>query len=246
MKKRLYTLISCLASLLLFAACEKSDLPYYTGGNVLHFDYPQATAGLTFLNNLEADCDTLKIPVEMTGMPADVSREFKMVIPEDDTITTAPEGSWRIVKSHVDAGAAKGDLWLELKNPEKMGKKTFVLRLKITDNENFKAGGRLNYLATTITWSSDVVRPQTWSAMRWFFTSQYSSNVYRALIASTGLLEFWYYDPDPETGYQLGQYEGWVYGRKFGDWIRNYNATHDDVYRHDDGDYAGQEIVPIL
>ena len=81
--------------------------------------------------------------------------------------------------------------------------------------------------------------------MRFFFTSKYSSNVYRAIIASTGLTEFWYYDPDPETGYRLDQYEGWVYGKMFGDWIREYNKTHDDVYRHDDGAYKGEEIVPI-
>jgi len=78
-----------------------------------------------------------------------------------------------------------------------------------------------------------------------FFTEDYSSNAYRAIIASCGITEFWYFDYGP-NGEMESPYTGYYLGRKFGDWIREYNATHDDVYRHDDGDLAGQPVVPMF
>ena len=225
-------------------SCSKSDIMYYEGGNALHF--MKLRQGLSFMTNMEAEKDTMQIKVLLVGNPVDRDREFAVEV-VSDSITTATSDQYRVIKAVVPANDTIGTLVLEVCNPKFLGinEFTLVLKLAVKDNENFKVGGWLNYSAIILTWTTDLVQPETWRAMRFFFTSKYSSNVYRAIIASTGLTEFWYYDPDPETGYRLDQYEGWVYGKMFGDWIREYNKTHDDVYRHDDGAYKGEEIVPI-
>lgn len=226
--------------------CSKSDIMYYEGGNAVHF--MKTKQGLSFMTKMEAEKDTMKIRVLLVGDPVNVDREFAVEVANDSTVTSpATPDQYRILKAVVPANDTMGMLLLEVSNPQYLNieESTLELKLKVVDNENFKAGGWLNYTSIFLTWTTDVIQPETWRAMRFFFTSKYSSNVYRAIIASTGLIEFWYYDPDPETGYQLDQYEGWVYGKKFGEWIREYNRTHDDVYRHDDGQYKGEKIEPI-
>ena len=224
--------------------CSDSDIMHYEGGNALHF--MKLRQGLSFMTNMEAEKDTMFIKVLLVGNPVNVEREFAVEVVSDSN-TTATSDQYRIVKATVPANDTIGTLAPEVCHPEFLNieESTLKLKLAVKDNEYFKAGGWLNYITIQLTWTTDLVQPETWNAMRYFFTSKYSSNVYRAIIASTGLTEFWYYDPDPETGYRLDQYEGWVYGKKFADWVREYNRTHDDVYRHDDGAYKGEEIVPI-
>lgn len=224
--------------------CDRSDIMYYEGGNAIHF--MKSKQGLSFMANMDAEKDTIQIQILVTGNPVNQDREFEIEI-LNDSITTANPEYYKIISAIVPANDTCGYLFIEVMNPSFLNieEKTLALHIAVKENEYFKPGGWLSYITMTVSWTTELVQPETWRAMRYFFTSKYSSNVYRAIIASTGLLEFWYYDPDPETGYQLDQYEGWVYGKMFGDWIREYNATHEDVYRHDDGDYAGEEIVPI-
>ena len=224
--------------------CSKSDIMYYEGGNAVHF--MKTSQGLSFMTKMEAEKDTMQIRVLLVGNPVNLDREFAVEVVDDSTTTATPD-QYRILKTVVPANDTMGMLLLEVSNPNYLNtnKSTLELKLKVVDNENFKAGGWLNYMTILLPWTTDVIRPQTWSAMSYFFTSKYSSNVYRAFVASTGLTEFWYFSPDPETGYQVSESEGFVLGKKFGDWIREYNRTHDDVYRHDDGNYKGEEIEPI-
>ena len=83
---------------------------------------------------------------------------------------------------------------MRVSNPNllNLGTPTLTLRLKLIDNNEIQAGGWLDYLTIDLTWSSDVVQPATWNSMRWFTCTQYSSNVFRAYIAATGLLEMYY------------------------------------------------------
>lgn len=181
-------------------SCSKSDIMYYEGGNALHF--MKLRQGLSFMTNMEAEKDTMQIKVLLVGNPVDRDREFAVEV-VSDSITTATSDQYRVIKAVVPANDTIGTLVLEVCNPKFLGinESTLVLKLAVKDNENFKVGGWLNYSAIILTWTTDLVQPETWRAMRFFFTSKYSSNVYRAIIASTGLTEFWYYDPDPETGY---------------------------------------------
>ena len=176
-------------------SCSKSDIMYYEGGNALHF--MKLRQGLSFMTNMEAEKDTMQIKVLLVGNPVDRDREFAVEV-VSDSITTATSDQYRVIKAVVPANDTIGTLVLEVCNPKFLGinESTLVLKLAVKDNENFKVGGWLNYSAIILTWTTDLVQPETWRAMRFFFTSKYSSNVYRAIIASTGLTEFWYYDPD--------------------------------------------------
>lgn len=245
MRKLLYSLLFLMACLCSFQACQQEEVMYYQGGNAVHF--LDTVSNYSFIQNLEAVKDTMVIPVLLVGNPADWDRTFKVEVVEDE-YTTATEGQYRILSSEVLAGDTCGYLYVEIMNPEKLDieTKTLNLHLNLLDNDELKAGGWLKYLTMKLTWSSDLVKPYSWRSMYYFICKKYSSNVYRAYIEATGLYEMYYsLTPDPVTGEKWEQNYCYVLGTKFGDWVRNYNATHDDVYRHDDGDYAGEEIIPI-
>jgi hypothetical protein len=217
----------------------------YEGGGALFFTLK--TQGLSFMAKMDAEKDTMSVYVHLMGNPVDYDRPISVEVVSDSNTTATPD-QYRVLEgARVPANDTCGRIYVEVKNPNLLGiaASNLSLRIRLVGNDYFKIGGFLTYDAINLTWTTDLVQPETWRAMRFFFTSVYSSNVYRAIIASTGLLEFWYYDADPATGYQLDQYEGWVYGKYFGEWIREYNNTHDDVYRHDDGPNAGMEIIPI-
>lgn len=239
-KKYLFLLIVALTG---FNACEKSDIMYYEGGAAIHF--MKTEQGLSFITKPDNEKDTMIVRALVVGNPADHDRTFAVEV--IDTLTTATPDQYRILQAIVPANDTLGYLQIEVTNPDFLNieETTLTLGLKMKDNDDFKAGGWLSYISTVLTWTVDLIKPETWNNMSRFFCSKYSSNVYRAIIASTGLTEFWLNKADPETGYKIDQNEAYVYGKYFGDWIRNYNATHDDVYRHDDGDYAGEPVEPI-
>lgn len=246
MKRQIkYSLFITISMFLLLNGCNKDDIMYYEGGGAVFFT--KSIQNFSFMTNMEAEKDTMLVYVHLVGNPVDYDRPINIEVVNDSN-TTATSSQYRILEgAKVAANDTFGNIYIEVYNPDflDIDGKSLSVRIRIMENEYLKPGGFTDYFATTLRWTTDLVQPETWRAMRFFFTSKYSTNVYRAIIASTGLTEFWYYEPDPVTGYQLDQYEGWVYGKKFAEWIREYNESHDDVYRHDDGEYAGEEIVPI-
>ena len=145
-------------------SCSKSDIMYYEGGNALHF--MKLRQGLSFMTNMEAEKDTMQIKVLLVGNPVDRDREFAVEV-VSDSITTATSDQYRVIKAVVPANDTIGTLVLEVCNPKFLGinESTLVLKLAVKDNENFKVGGWLNYSAIILTWTTDLVQPETWRAM---------------------------------------------------------------------------------
>ncbi|MDR1720736.1 MAG: DUF4843 domain-containing protein [Dysgonamonadaceae bacterium] len=240
---------------LAFCGCKEDMIEPY---NMRGLFFTTKTLNASFIMIPDEEKMITSIRVKVMGDTVSYDRPFKVeVVPGDGT--TASESQYRIIDAVVPAGEWFGSVRIEVANPAKLTgvPSLLAVTLKIVENENFTPGGFMDFLQVKLTWTADYAKPRTWREMRFFFCSYYSTNVYKAIIESCGITEFDYYQANPETGYQYDQYEGFVLGKKFGDWVRNYNATHDDVYRHDDGDgtydndgdgisdYVGQPIVPL-
>ena len=132
-----------------------------------------------------------------------------------------------------------------LKSIEEQGKltdelkeKELKLNLAIKENEDFSVGLGENR-SITITWSQKIMQPTTWRAMRFFFCSTYSTQVYKIFMQVTGLKEFYYYEGIVSVD------EAYVMGRNFGNVLRAYEKEHGTPMLHDDGTAAGTPIVPL-
>lgn len=249
---QLYRFLLLLVCLSVFQACQKEEVMYWRGDHAVNF--LAATYNLSFIQNIEAEKDVAKIPVLLMGNKLTEDMEFGVEVvtedPDDEDYVAADPSQYKILSSKVLAGDTLGYIQIEVLNPEKqnLASKTQTLRLKLVDKGEMKAGGWRDFLTLDFTWSSDLVQPYTWKSMRWFLCGNYySSNVYRAYIAATGLYEMYYsLSPNPETGETWSEAQCYVLGKKFGDWVRKWNEEHyPEVYCHDDGKYAGQPIVPL-
>ena len=223
-------------------SCEKSKIMYYEGDNTLHFQ--RSEQNLSFLVNPQKEKDTMIVKANLGGYTANYERTFSIEV--IDSNTTATSEHYHIIKSVVPANDTVGYIYIEVINPKftNTGEHTFQLALKLIDDDNFKAGARLEKLRTTLSWTINIAKPDTWRDMAVFCCPYYASNVYEAIIEATGYLQFYYYQADSETGIRHSMQEGYVLGRKFGEWVRNYNATHDEPLRYSDGDHEGEIVVP--
>src|SRR5690606_27122277 len=111
--------------------------------------------------------------------------------------------------------------------------------LRLVDSPDFKQGNTES-IDYTFKWTNKVVVP-SWSYFRYFFCATGSTTAYLAIVESTGLTSFTAADFR-----EIGQTGGEALGRKFGDYVKQYNLEHpDEPLVHDDGAAAGEEIVPL-
>lgn len=248
MKKILFTALSLIACLS-FQSCDEEDIMYYEGGNAVHFINTSGT--MTFITRPDDATAIMEVPVQLVGNIQEKDLNFSVEVVNDEENTTATPEQYNIVSTTVPKGETTGYLKVEVKNPDKINsaEKTLKLRLKLVDNDEVKAGGWRDFLVVDLLWSSDLIKPQTWKCFTYFICKKYSSQLYRTYIEATGKTECYYTTGkinDPETGKLWSQTESIVWGKKFGDYVRAWNEEHfPEVLRHDDGDYAGEPIVPI-
>ena len=245
MNKIIYKSIILLACICCLQSCKKEEIMYYEGGSAVHF--LSRTQNHSFLLTLDEQYGEMTIPVMLVGNPVDKDINLSYEIINDEQYTTASSEHYEILEAVIPKGEQRGYVKVRVSNPNllDLGTPTLTLRLKLVDGNDVQAGGWLDYLTIDLTWSSDVVQPATWGSMRWFTCIQYSSNVYRAYIAATGLLEMYYSLTPAPDGTEWPEQQCYVLGKKFGDWVRQWNKDHyPEVYCHDDGPYAGQPIQP--
>lgn len=230
---------------LLVTGCKEEEVIYYEGTDALYFQ--TATQGYSFLLTPDEEEATISLYIQLAGQVSEEERPIALEVVQNE-YTNAQAGQYRIESAVMPAGENHALVKLVMKNPAKIAgaPTTLQLELQLAENKYFVPGGFINYFRTKVYWSTEAIQPRTWSSMRLFFCSTYSSNVMRAIAASCGITELWVFDVDPETGdYSHSYNQAVILGKRFGDWIREYNATHDDVYCHDDGDMKGQPVQPL-
>lgn len=244
-------ILLCLSLILcsMFQACEQDDIMYYEGGNAVHFI--AASYSTTFLTHIEDETDIIQVPVQLVGNIQDKDLEFAVEVVNDEEKTTATPEQYNIISCIVPAGETTGYMKIEVKNPDKLNTtaKTLKLRLKLIDKDGgAKAGGWRDFLEIDVLWSSDWIKPATWSGFYYFVCQKYSPAMHKAYVAATGYTECYYTTTkivDPETGDYWYSDKCRVMGKKFGDWIRKWNEENAPLIYCHDGDYEGEPVVPI-
>ncbi|MDE5611029.1 MAG: DUF4843 domain-containing protein [Odoribacter sp.] len=248
MSNKIYTkFMLLLASFgLLFSGCEKSDLMPYTGGNTVGFWVHSINHSFYGEGVETLPVDTVELDLAITGNIVDYDRYVDgTFIPdiagteEKDLKNTAVEGKdYKILGGIVKANEEYGKFRVEVYNQDALKDKELKLNLAIKENKDFSAGLGENR-SIVITWSQKVMRPATWNAMRFFFCSTYSTQVYRIFMQVTGLKEFYYYEGIVSVD------EAYVMGRNFGNVVRAYEKEHGTPMLHDDGTGIGTPIIPL-
>ncbi len=235
MKKMKFALLYLSLSLLLMmSACEQEEIMTYdTAYSAVNF--VSSSVEYSFLTNTE-DEYIQTVEVQILGAAADHDRTFAVEV--IDSLTTATADQYEIVGGVVKANEFKGTLSVKLFNSPELADTTITVAVKLIDSEDFNKGNVETNLFT-IKWSDQVVIPD-WRYVKYFFCATSSTEAYRVLVASTGLLKFDIYD------YRAYGMAGAVaLGTQYGDYIMQWNLDHPDNHlKHDDGTKAGEDIVP--
>ncbi|MDE5610562.1 MAG: DUF4843 domain-containing protein [Odoribacter sp.] len=249
MSNKIHTPIILLltGSSLLLGGCEKSGLIPYTGGDTVGFWKHEINHSFYGAGVETLPVDTIELDLAITGNPVDYDRYVDgTFIPdvagteESNLKNTAVEGKdYKILGGIVKANEEYGKFRVEVYNQDVLKDQELKLNLVIKENNDFSAGLGENR-SIVITWSQKVMRPATWSAMRFYFCSTYSTQVYRIFMQVTGLKEFYYYEEIVSVN------EAYVMGRNFGNAVRAYEKEHGTPMLHDDGPGIGTPIIPLF
>lgn len=230
----------------LLVGCEKSGLQPYIGGNTVGFWIHTVNHSFYGEGVETLPKDTVVLDLAVTGNIVDYDRYVDgTFIPdpagteEEDLKNTAVEGKdYKILGGVVKANEEYGKFMVEVYNSNELKDNELKLNLAIKDNKDFSVGLNENR-SITITWSQKIMQPTTWRAMRFFFCSTYSTQVYKVFMQATGLKEFYYYEEIVSVD------EAYVMGRNFGNIVRAYEKEHGTPMLHDDGTAAGTPIIPL-
>ena len=251
MKNRILAIAVLLAAVV-FTGCKEDELMLYNGGDRACFWNHTQTFSFYGASESALPKDTIELEINLMGNLSDHDRVVTgeayidpAGTPEDEKKTDAPTSKYRILGGVIPANSVEGRFYVEVQNADADAEKTYKMRLIITESEEIGPGLAENYYID-LSWSRKLLKPSTWNAMRFFFCSVYSTEVYRIIIESCGIHEFYYYDADPATGRALSQYEGWILGKKFSDYCWAYKEQHGTFPLHDDGTNAGMQIEPII
>ena len=236
MKKIKYSFLGMmLGMLILFTACEKEEIMTYDVQRSA-LDFIGSGTEYTFLGNPD-DEYIMEIDVRIVGDTANYDRNFNVAI--IDTLTTAQPDQYEIIGGVVKAGEFEGKLSVKLFNSEMLKDTTLNIGFKIVDSEDFLSGN-IEKNDFVLGFTDKVVVP-SWRFIRFFFCATQSTECYRIFVLTTGLTEFGikeYIASGGPTGAR-------ALGTKFGDYIKEWNKNNpDNQLRHDDGDKAGELIIP--
>ena len=235
MKKMKFALLYLsLGLLLIVSGCEQEEIMKYDS-SVTALNFVSKSVEYSFLGNAE-DEYIQTVDVRIMGNTTDVDRTFSVQV--IDSLTTASADQYEIIGGVIKANEFEGTLSVKLFNSPELADTTITLGVELIDSEAFNKGN-VETNVFTLTWSDQVVLP-SWKYVKYFFCTASSTEAYRVLVASTGLLKFDYSD------YRANGMAGAVaLGTQFGDYIMQWNQDHPDNHlKHDDGANAGEDIVP--
>lgn len=220
---------------LLFTSCDKQDIMPYQANSAVNFI--SKTVEYSFLGNPE-DEYVQEIDVQIIGQATDRDRHFNVEVIQD-SLTTATPQQYEIVEGVVKAGEFKGKLYVKLLKSPALDNDKVSLHLRISNSGDFQRGNTES-VDFTVVWTNKVIVP-AWTYYRFFFTAKASTAAYRAIVESTGVKTFTVQDY-----LAVGATGAQALGTQFGDYVKQWNKDNpDNPLRHDDGDLAGEEIVPI-
>ena len=230
-----------IAITLILNACKKDEVGSFTAAPAINFLVtnlkPLYSTEYSFITNPQPEY-IQEVDVVIIGNTEPRDRVLKAVAVKDAT-TTAKDSQYEILDGTVKAGEFNGKLKVKLKNSAELNTTKVVLKLRLVDSEDFKAGNKES-AEYTIGWTNQILVPASWTYYNIFFATK-STAVYRIVLQTVGLVTF------TSTDYRgIGEQGAIVLGTKFGDYVKQWNLDHpNDHLKHDDGTKAGQDIVPL-
>lgn len=242
-KRYLPMALTMAALMVVFCSCDKEGLVDYHGGNCVNFQKHEAFLSFLGMTPAEMPDAILEVKLAINGFTSDKDRYVKVGVVADDPATAAEErkttatpSDYKILEGVIKKDDVYGTLKIELYNNARLQNEDLKLRLALLESDDFEPGLAEN-IEIDITWTQKLVQPMTWERMRSFFCQEYSTLAYKTIIKVTGLGEI----PTEMKNEELR-----VLGRKFGDYVRQYEIDNGKPMIHDDGASKGTRIIPVI
>jgi|GEM_PF-498369 len=228
-----------IAFVLLVTSCTKDEIMSFEGQPGVTF-LPSENASFnttySFLGNATGE-HIQEVDVQIVGEAADVDRYFNVKVTTNPE-TTATESQYDIVEGVVKANEYQGKLYIKLFNSDDLDDKTVSIHMELVASDDFVPAA-IETNEFTVAWTNQIVIP-SWTYYRFFFVTTPSTHAYRLIVETTGLTQF-----GRDEYRNLGTDGATALATQFGDYVKQYNLDHPgSPLLHDDGDLAGEEIVP--
>lgn len=215
------------------AGCQKSDIMLYEQHAGVYFE--SAAYSYTFLEDPDLASKSLRLSVDITGSQVDYDREFIVVRPALDTITTAEEDQYKIGKGIVKANEYLGYVDVEVYQDDRLKDSIYKLALEIQPGKDFPEI-RLNRKIMVVSFTKKAIRPANWNKwLKWYFGS-YSANWWTFICEATGRTSLPYFPKQADTEtWWMSEAELAANQAKVRIALERYNASSKGPLMHDDG-----------
>jgi hypothetical protein len=176
--------------------CKKDDINVYDGGNYIQFTRSYSDSSLfNFLALPNDDEGLTPLAVELTGLPADRDRIYKISVVKE--LSTASDANYTLPASFtLKANKVKDTAWLTVRKTPQISEKPVKLVLKIDATDDLQIG-QIDHSAIILYISNVVARPDWWDDnVEGRFLGEYSNKKYLLFIQVTGQADL---DPQNEN-----------------------------------------------
>lgn len=224
MKKLIFFL---LLTVIVISSCEKQEVPIYQqeGGAFFALTSKMQTTEYSFLLHPTVDFDTVKLDVFVTGDTSAYDRVFnsELVLGEN---TTAEDDQYEILEGIVPAGKSYGILPVKIYKTEALNDSIYSIEIALAESKDFPI---MDFSLCTykVSFTSLIVKPRKYDRWCSRYFGSYSTNWFRFILSVTG---------DPELGTNnKSKLVYYSYQSMLRIALRDYNNSHEDPLRHDDG-----------
>lgn len=249
-KLQISRFIFAFAGIFLWIACAKDEVDLYEEAPGIYFNGSSTT--YNFAENpdvAEIGYDTVNIPLLITGTAVDYDRNVEVKIAVEDTVT-ASDDMYEILSGVVLAGSYSGQVKVKINYVPLMDDSVYVTKFKLEPTKDFPVID-LNQVTFHLYMTNRLSRPANWGRLSTFF-GNYSDSWYRFILEATNRssLPYWSYygsedasNPDPER-WTMTYNEISAWANLVREALTEYNNQHPgNPLKHEDGEYAGQNVV---
>ena len=252
MKNKVFTIGFCAAFsfLLLFSSCKKEEIMSYEQSPSIYFG--EDSRLYTFTENIsriEIGYDTVKIPVQISGLATGYDRKVRMEAATSDTLNTAATNMYSIGEGYISKGMFKGYVPVRINYTKDLDDSVYVIRVRLAGNTDFP-GVDLSGRTISISITNKMTQPSNWSRIQTKF-GPYSESWYRFILLKTGLPSIPYWspngsadknNPDPEK-WTMNSMELSAYAALVKDELQRYNNSPAGPLMHEDGPQKGKPVT---
>lgn len=225
----------------LFLSCEQKDIDIYQEKPGISFKTLQSS--FSFIGKQDVLSDTLDILVVISGEAKDYDRVVKAETVADTNTTASPE-QYRLLDGVVKTGEYQGYVPVVMNYSEELDSVVKRLQVRLIETADFREV-RLGVTTFQIQFSAKVMKPDNWDLWLYRYFANYSDSWYKFILKVVGRTSIpcWPVNcPEPEN-YPMTAMEAVALKNKVKMALTEYNATQDDVLRHEDGEWKGQPVT---